>query len=199
MARVMTTSFLVLALAVLIAFLGLLGGLSVAVTKTVNPDGRVSRGFFGALGSVLALLFLSGVGLLGTGVFVAAVAIGTAIDKNPIHAIEIGRDGNEFTSGLEFDDEHPMRVRFWVEGDGGRDLLALVENVLGVDRRELERVLTVRPHESGVSDVAVYEFRLPLTEGDLVDLEREIARELDGLEVRLPDRVRIIFDQIANG
>ena len=54
----MGISYLAVALAVFVAFLGILAGLSVAVTKTVNPDGRVSRGFFGGLASAIALVFL---------------------------------------------------------------------------------------------------------------------------------------------
>jgi hypothetical protein len=198
----MGISYLAVALTVFVAFLGILAGLSVAVTKTVNPDGRVSRGFFGGLASAFALVFLCATALLGTGVFVAAVLVGTAIDKNPIESIEIRRDGagSETTWGDVIhaaEKQHPVSVRFSVAGDGGSHLISFLEDVVGVDKRDLERALTVTPHESGVSSLDVYEFRLPLTPEDLDDMERQIENDLDGINVDLPDSVQIYFEGAA--
>jgi hypothetical protein len=214
----MGTSFLAVLLAVFVVFLGILGGLSVAVTKTVNPDGRVSRGFFGALGSVLTLVFLCGMGLFGTGIFVAAIAIGTAVDKNPIQRIEVRRDaplaaaaaeegslehadtilGDVIRAGRRIEDardpEGPVHLFFSVEGGHGDALLGFLEDVVGFHRDDLREVLTVREHvaEDGTT-LDLYEFELPLTNRDLGELEDELRRELDGLRVRLPDSVAIEF------
>ena len=200
----MGSSYLVLLLAVFVVFLGILGGLAVAVTKTVNPDGRVTRGFFGSLASAVTLIFLCCTALLGTGLFVATLAIGTAIDKNPIRHIEIRReqpavidDGNfgiQASRGFGGSDESTVHVLFSVEGDGGGTLLAFLEDVVGVDRRDLERVLTVTHHVTSNGErIDVYEFELPISADEIADLEHEIRHELDGVRVHLPDSVAITF------
>jgi len=202
-------SFPLSLLVVFLVFLGILAGLAIAVTKTVNPDGRVSRGFFGALGSSLAILFLCGLGLLGTALFGLALAVGTAIEKNPIESIEVYRDGvrheiagdditHAFRSRYEpatYTSGDTAHVLFTVEGSAGRELLSFAQEVLGIDARDLERVLTVTEHRTASGrTVEVYEFVLPLAQDEIEELEEEIRRECDGLNVRLPDGIAIRFD-----
>jgi len=206
----MATPFLLVVLAVFVAFLGVLAGLAVAVTKTVNPDGRTARGFFGALGSSLALLFLCGLALFGTGLFGTALAVGTAIESNPIRHIEVRRgDASEDTAphhDAYVDDviqaatyrggdrSGPVHLIFSVEGGAGRELIDFLVEVVGLDRRQLERSMTVQEVLTSRGEVLeLYDVTLPCDDDDLADLEREIRRELDGLEVNLPESVVIEF------
>ncbi len=59
----------------------------------------------------------------------------------------------------------------------------------------LEDYLTVhRRTSSDGTEYRIFEFRLPWTEDDLADFQREIERELDGLRVHLPASVAIDFE-----
>ena len=195
----MGSSFLVLLLTVFVAFLGLLGVLSLAVTKTVNPNGREARGWFGGCAAALALVFLCGMGTVGTGAFLVAVAVGTAVDKNPIERIEIRRvaaaesDDGELTQDWR---HGPVHLLFTVRGDAGRELVELVREVVELEEGvSLEDYLTVhRRTSSDGTEYRIFEFRLPWTEDDLADFQREIERELDGLRVHLPASVAIDFE-----
>ena len=197
-----------LALVVFVVFLGVLAGLALAVTRTVSPEGRTSRGLFGTLGSMFALLFLCGLGMAGTALFGATLAIGTAIGQNPIERIEVVRADGEAPLGLESlfaESSYEERARREL---GERDRRSpregthlrvttqpgtsewveefLVEG-LGVDARDLHRSLRMHtergPHGH---EVEVLDFRLPVSEHDWRELERELRRELDGMELSLP-------------
>ena len=187
-----------LLLAVLVVFLGILAALSCAITKTVHPDGRVSRGFLGGLASSISLVFLCGLGLVGTGAYVATLVVGTAIDKNPIERIEIrrGLNGPENPAGFAFESsEDAVHVLFSMRGEGGAQLEGFLEDVFGLDRHDLDRILTVHEHEMlDGSLLELYELRLPLTGEDLDDFEDEVERELNGLRLRLPDSVAVYFE-----
>ena len=193
----MGSSFLVLLLTVFVAFLGLLGVLSLAVTKTVNPSGREARSWFGGCAAALALVFLCGMGTVGTGAFLVAVAVGTAVDKNPIERIEIRRVAAADDGELTQDWRHgPVHVLFTVRGDAGRELVELMREVVELEQGvSLEDHLTVhRRTSSDGTEYRIFEFRLPWTEDDLADFQREIERELDGLRVHLPASVVIDFE-----
>ena len=70
-----------------------------------------------------------------------------------------------------------------------------MRHLAGVEASELEDFLTVHHKLAGDgSTYDIYEFRLPVTEGDLQRFEDEIERELDGLKVRLPHSVEIEFE-----
>ncbi len=201
-------SFPIVALVVFVVFLGILGGLAVAVTKTVNPDGRVSRGFFGGLASAATLVFLCCLALVGTGLFGVALAAGTALDKNPIRHIEVRReppvaydDGNLERSsdergrrGYGTTHDGTLHVMFSVEGDGGEQLVSFLEDIVGVNKRDLERLLTVTEHTASSGEtLSVYTLELPIDDDEIDEIEREIRRELDGVRVSLPDSVAITF------
>ena len=193
----MGSSFLIVLLTAFVAFLAVLAGLSLAVTKSVNPDGRHARGVFGGFASALALAFLCGMGAVGTGAFVLAAAVGTAVDKNPIESIEVRRGGAPSEDGdLDRDWRHgPVHLLFTVRGDAGRELVELVREVVDVDQAELDEILTVHKQRStDGTELRVFEFRLPFSEDDLEDLERDIRDELDGLRVHLPESVAIHFE-----
>lgn len=194
----MGSSFLIVLLTAFVAFLAVLAGLSLAVTKSVNPDGRQARGVFGGFASALALAFLCGLGAVGTGAFVLAAAVGTAVDKNPIERIEVRRASAQPTEDgdLDRDWRHgPVHLLFTVRGDAGRELVELVREVVDVDRAELDEILTVhRQRSADGTDLRVFEFRLPFSEDDLEDLEHDIRDELDGLRVHLPESVAIHFE-----
>ena len=189
---------------VLSLFLACLGLFALAVTKTVAPDGQGhARGFLGGCGALLALLFLCGLGVAGLGASLVTVAVGTAVDKNPIRRIEIERGGRhpsplpssgESDLGRRSDDEEALRARFTVRGGGGQELLQFLGGLVELDLSELEDVLTVQ-HRKGADGQAfdVYEFRLPLDERELARFEADVERGLDSLELNLPESVDIEF------
>lgn len=224
----MGTPFLTLLLVVFAGFLSLLALLSLAVTKTVNPDGKTARGCFGGCAAALALVFLTGLGALGLGTFVVASAVGTAVDHNPIERIEIRRgapggspggsiggttdrdsfetvethelgelgEGVDTLEHFESDDKHgPVHLLFTMRGNAGQQLIDLVKEVVHFDRHPIEDFVTI--HTSVGSDgeeFQIVEFELPFGEQDLNELEREIERELDGLEVELPESIVVEFE-----
>ena len=183
-ATAMDHGFLIVLLTVFFAFLGILAVLSLAVTKTVNSHGQTGRGVFGGLASALALIFLTGMGAVGTGAFVVAAFVGTAIDKNPIERIEVRRgapapDDGSLTAAtpepsldptpdragarrksFHTGDHGPVHVLFTVRGGAGRELIDLLRDVVEVESAELERLLTV--HEETTTDGTPYEiFEVP--------------------------------------
>lgn len=202
-------------------FLATLGGMALAVTKTVAPGdrggGRPAHGCLGGCAAALALLFLCGLGVAGLGAVLTVAAVGSAVEMNPVRKIEIRRSGpvleapetgalerERILDGLADDGsgDGPVHALFTLRsekgagrGDWGRELVAIMRHLAGVDASELEDFLTV--HHRLASDGSaydIYEFRLPVTEGDVRRFEREIERELDGLKVRLPRSVEIEFE-----
>jgi hypothetical protein len=182
---------------VLVAFLGCLALLALAVTKVVAPDGKGhARGFGGGCAAMLALFLLGGLGLAGLAATVAAIGVGSVVAWNPIERIEIERGGERTElRGAPRDEDEAVTARFTVRGDGGGELVELLHELVDVDLSELGESLTVHPRtdEHG-AEFYVYEFRLPLSERELARFEREVHRELDGLDVHLPERVDIHFD-----
>jgi uncharacterized protein (DUF58 family) len=179
---------------VLAVFLGCLGLFALAVTRVVAPDGQGhARGFLGGLAALIALAVLGGLGFLGLGAAVVAIGVGSAIDWNPIRRIEIQRSEPRESE----DSPAEVRARFTVRGDAGGEVLGFLRELVDVDLTDLEEAMTVqrRVDERGrVFDV--YEFRLPISEDDLEDFERDLERELDGMDVRLPRGVDIQFDGV---
>ncbi len=190
-------------LLVLCAFLACLGLFALAVTKVVAPDGRGHvRGVGGGCAAVLALLLLCGLGLAGLGATVAAIGVGSVADWNPIRRIELNRAprtpedvGLEHTGPSKRHDESAVSARFTVHGDGGGDLVELLHGLVDVDLSELGDGLTIH-HRAGSDggEFSVYEFRLPISEEELARFERDVRVELDGLRLRLPERVDIEFE-----
>jgi hypothetical protein len=191
---------------VLVAFLGCLGLFALAVTKVVAPDGRGhARGFAGGCASVLALFLLCALGMTGLAATVAAIGLGSVAHWNPIRHIEISRvhgresgDGEERRSARESHESHDdsaVSARFTVHGDGGGELVELLHELVDVDLDELGDGLTIHQRTSPTGgEFSVYEFRLPISEADLERFERDVRVELDGLRLRLPERVDIEFD-----
>lgn len=197
--------FPVLCFLVLFAFLGCLGLFALAVTKVVAPDGRGHvRGPIGGLAATLALFLLCGLGVVGLAATVAAIGVGSVADWNPIRRIEISRmpaDTSDDAPGAgprERDAEHAdgaVSARFTVRGDAGAELVELLHDLVDVDLDELGDGLTIH-HRAGADggEFSVYEFRLPLSERDLERFERDVRDELEGLHLRLPERVDIEFE-----
>jgi hypothetical protein len=203
----MATTFPLFCWLALAVFLGCLGLLGLAVTKGVSPDGQGhARGFLGGCAAVFAVLFLCAVGVVGCLGAVTVSAVGTAVEKNPIRRIEIERSqdlGRRDRPEREGDEpvpagqarRLPVQARFTVRGGAGQDLIGWLGEIIELDLSELEDALTV--HQRMAPDGTpfdVCEFRLPLTERDLERFEQEIERELEGLELRLPERVEIEFE-----
>lgn len=198
---------------VLAAFLGCLTLFALAVTKVVAPDGHGhTRGFVGTFGALIALCFFGGLGLFGLGATVAAIGVGSAIEWNPIRRIQIQR-GEEARRPATLDlrpEAEPapevsrlepltseaggVRARFTVRGDAGGELTRLLHDLVGADLDRLPDALAIqhRTDENG-QPFDVYEFRLPISEHDLERFERDLERELDGLDLRLPQGVDIEF------
>lgn len=187
--------FSVLCFLVLCAFLGCLGLFALAVTKVVAPDGRGhARGFAGGCAALLALFLLCGLGLTGLAATVAAIGVGNVAHWNPIRHIEVSRAPLE-RSRSEGDDEHAVSARFTVRGDAGAELVELLHGLVEVDLDELGDGLTVQHRtDAQGAEFSVYEFRLPISERELTRFEREVQSGLDGLKLRLPERVDIEFD-----
>jgi hypothetical protein len=192
--------FPILCFTVLCAFLGCLGLFALAVTKVVAPDGRGhARGFGGGCAAVLAVLLLCGLGITGLAATVGAIALGSVADWNPIQRIEIARaplgsSGSPTRSGRE-QPESAVSARFTVRGDAGGELVELLHGLVEVDLDELGEGLTIHQHSGeGGGEFSVYEFRLPISEQELARFERDVRVELDGLKLRLPERVDIEFD-----
>jgi len=189
--------FPVLCFAVLCAFLGCLALFALAVTKVAAPDGRGhARGLGGACAAVLALVLLFGLGMAGLAATVAAIGIGSVAEWNPIQRIEIARAGERSEPVREsWTDESAVSARFTVRGDGGGELVELLHGIVDVDLAELGDSMTVHQHVApDGGEFSVYEFRLPISEKDLARFERDVRSELDGLELRLPERIDIEFD-----
>lgn len=186
---------------VLSFFLGCLGLLGLAVTRTVSPDGQGhSRGFLGGCGAALALFFLCGLGVAGLAGSVTAIAIGTAVDKNPIRRIEIRRSDEPGRETAQSRGEHrsadhgAVQAIFTVRGGTGEGIMNLLGGLVEIDPSELDDVLTIH-HRTATdgSPFDVYEFRLPISEHDLERFERDVEHELDGLKLHLPESVAIEF------
>lgn len=186
--------FPVLCFLVLAAFLGCLGLFALAVTKVATPDGRGhARGFVGGCAAMLALFLLCSLGLVGLFATVAAIGVGSLPDWNPIEHIEISRTSPR--GAAAGDDAPQVSARFKVRGDAGGELVELLHGLVDVDLSELGDGLTVR-HQTDAdgSEFSVYEFHLPISEAELERFERDLERELPGLELRLPDHVGIEFE-----
>jgi len=187
------------AFVVLVAFLGCLGLFALAVTKVVAPDGKGhARGLGGGCAALLALFLLCSLGVAGLAATVAAIGVGSVAEWNPIERIEIerGRNGHatEPAEGRP-DDDGEVSARFTVRGDAGGELVELLHELVDVDLAALGDGLTVHQRTgTDGEDFHVYEFRLPISERELARLEHDLERELEGLRVRLPERVDIRFD-----
>lgn len=217
----MSFSFPLTCWIVLALFLGTLGGMALAVTKTVAPEARggnrPAHGCLGGCAAALALFFLCGLGVVGLGAFLTVAAVGSAVEMNPVRRVEIRRSGSGAdapeTGALERErildgladepGEGPIHALFTLRSsadgrgkiDWGNELVDIMRHLAGVDASELEDFLTVhRKVASDGSAYDIYEFRLPVTERDLERFEQEIERELDGLKVRLPQSVEIEFE-----
>jgi hypothetical protein len=204
-------SFPVSCFLVLAAFLGSLALFALAVTKVVAPDGRGhARGLGGSLAALLALFLLSGLGVTGLAATVAAIGIGSVAEWNPIRRIEIVRAGERDRPEQEGsqdrrergkgkdkneDDDSAVSARFTVHGEAGGELVELLHGLVDVDLDELGDGLTIHQHgDADGGEFSVYEFRLPISEKELARFERDVRKELDGLNLRLPEKVDIEFE-----
>lgn len=185
----------------LLAFLGCLGLFALAVTKVVAPDGRGhARGFAGGCAALLALFLLCSLGLAGLAATVAAIGLGSVADWNPIRHVEISRTHGHEPG--EYGAEEPelgqedgaVSARFTVRGEAGGELVELLHDLVDVDLAELGDGLTIHQRTGPDGEFSVYEFRLPISEAELARFERDVRVELDGLRLRLPERVEIEFD-----
>ena len=190
--------FSVLCFLVLCAFLGCLGLFALAVTKVVAPDGRGhARGFAGGCAALLALFLLCGLGLTGLAATVAAIGVGSVSHWNPIRHIEVSRVplAREPDGWGRDDEQHAVSARFTVHGNAGAELVELLHGLVEVDLDELGDGLTVQHRtDADGAEFSVYEFRLPISERELERFERDVQSGLDGLKLRLPERVDIEFD-----
>jgi len=203
---------------VLAAFLVCLGLFALAVTKVVAPDGKGhARGLVGGCAAMVALFLLCLLGLVGLAATVGALALGNVRHWNPVRSIDLFRDHEhapwergEREGSIRSEehwtpsgDEHgsaplPRRsvyARFTVRGDAGSDLAALLGRMVELDLERLDDSLRVeRRTEPDGSEVATYEFRLPIRADELARFEENLRTELDGLRLRLPEGVRIEFE-----
>jgi hypothetical protein len=190
----------VAAFLVLTAFLASLALFALAVTKVVAPDGKGhSRGLAGGCAAMVALFLLCGLGLAGLVATVGAIGVGSVAAWNPIERIEIEhaprRSADDAPEGRAGQDDDTVAARFTVRGDAGGELVELLHELVDVDLAELGDGLTVHARVgAGGEEFHVYEFRLPISDEELDRFEREVGRELDGLRLRLPERVDIRFD-----
>jgi hypothetical protein len=196
-------SFPVACFLVLVAFLGCLGLFALAVTKVVAPDGRGhARGVGGGCAAALALLLLLGLGTAGLAATVGAIALGSVAEWNPIRRIEIERapGARSADPSRREDEERSSResavsARVTVRDDAGAVWSQLLDDLVDVDLSELGDDMKVHRHASADGgEFSVYEFRLPVSEKDLERFERDLGRELDGFELRLPERVDVEFE-----
>lgn len=192
---------------VLAAFLVCLGLFALAVTKVVAPDGKGhARGFVGGCAAMVALFLLCFLGLVGLATTILAMGVGNVRNWNPIERIEIFDDHEHHdderwtrpSRGAE-EDARPTRrsvfARFTVRGDAGGELSDLLGHLVELDLERMDDSLHVeRRTEPDGSEVAIYEFRLPVREDELERFEENLRRELDGLNLRLPAGVRIEFE-----
>jgi len=91
----------------------------------------------------------------------------------------------------------PVHLLFTMRGNAGKQLVEFVKEVVHVDHPDvdLEDFVTVHTRTTFDGDeYQIVEFQLPFGEKDLDELEDEIRRELDGLEVELPDSVVVEFE-----
>jgi hypothetical protein len=192
---------------VLAAFLVCLGLFALAVTKVVAPDGKGhARGFVGGCAAMVALFLLCFLGIVGLAATIFAMGVGNIPGWNPIERIEIlddhgHHDDKRWSPSTRDRDEGPQLprrsifARFTVRGDAGGELSDLLGRVFELDLERMDDSLRVeRRTEPDGSEVAVYEFRLPVREDELERFEENLRRELDGLRVRLPAGVVIEFD-----
>lgn len=189
---------------ILSGFLGCLGLFALAVTKVVAPDGRGhARGPLSGLAAMLALFLLCALGLAGLGVTALAIGVGSLAEWNPIRRIEIQREQQgsrdepspaERSTPEARQSESAVSARITVRADASAELVELLRDLADVDLAALGDDLTVyrQVDESG-EEFAVYELRLPVSEAELECFEREAGSELDGLDVRLPERVDVEF------
>ena len=184
---------------VLVAFLGCLGLFALAVTKVVAPDGQGhARGFVGGCAAMLALFLLCVLGLAGLAATVASIGVESVVHWNPIRRIELSHvpAARADESGADASPASgAVSARFTVRGDAGGELVELLHDLVDVDLAELGDGLTVRQQTApDGEEFAVYEFRLPISEAELERFERGARVELDGLKLRLPEKVDIEFD-----
>ncbi|MEQ1895562.1 MAG: hypothetical protein ABL998_23730 [Planctomycetota bacterium] len=192
---------------VLAAFLVCLGLFALAVTKVVAPDGKGhARGFVGGCAAMVALFLLCFLGIVGLAATIFAMGVGNIPGWNPIERIEIlddheHHDDERWTSSTRATDESPrlprrsIFARFTVRGDAGGELSDLLGRVVQLDLERMDDSLSVeRRTEPDGSEVAIYEFRLPVREDELERFEENLRRELDGLRLKLPAGVVIEFD-----
>ena len=182
------------------AFLACLGLFALAVTKVVAPDGQGhARTFGGGCAAMLALFLLCGLAFVGLGATVAAIGVGSLSHWNPIRHIEISHTppapAPEGERAGRTQEESAVSARFTVRGDGGGELIELLHGIVDVDLAELGDALTIQHRtDPDGGEFSVYEFRLPISERDLARFERDVRGGIDGLKLRLPERVDIEFD-----
>jgi len=138
--------------------------------------------------------------MVGLAVTVASIGVGSVVDWNPIRRIEIVRAGERGRSvpesaGLSREPESAVSARFRVRGDAGDELVELLHDLVDLDLGELGDGLTIHHHAGAKGgEFSVYEFRLPISEEELAQFEQDVRVELDGLRLRLPERVDIEFE-----
>jgi len=183
----------------LAGFLGCLSLFGLAVTRIVAPDGNGhSRGFFGGLAALVALFFFGGLGLLGLGATAVAIGIGSAASWNPVRRIEIergpdrgpssARDREE--SSLHSHGDDGVHARVTMRAGAAGELGRLLHGVVEFDPPDHSAWTAHRVEQDGES-FDVYELKLPITDRDLDRLERDLEREIDGLDVHLPRKIDV--------
>lgn len=194
----MAMSPLLVALVVFVGFVLLLGGLALAVTRTVTPEGQTRRGALGGCAVALVLVLLLVLGFLGLGAFFLFMTAGAAVEMNPIESIELdsappSQPASEPLSAKP----RNLYLSFEVRGDAGQELFEFVRQ--HVRHADVEWEETTRRVGEGGQEITRYTFVIPEGERSLYELEAEIEHELDGLQVRLPREARIEFRGIRAG
>lgn len=172
----------------LVVFLSVLALLALGVTRLAAPRemGGHPRGFLGGVGALVAVVFLGGLGFLGLGASVVAMGIGSLAEWNPVRRVEVHRDPAALSeSGKR--EEGDVVARVTVREGAAAELVDFLHDVVGLDLDEIGQGLTVQErHQENGQGFEVYEFRLPVTERDLAHFERDLEREMDGVDVELP-------------
>ena len=182
-------AFPFLALIVFGAFVVLLIVVAKAAGRATRgpEDGR--RGCLGGCGLAAVLAFLCLLAVVGLGAIVCFAAAVAAVDHNPIRSIEWSHDSSGVRPISVGGDTSPVRLRFVAERGFVGDLADWLTQVVDGDVRLSKR----DDVDDEGNEVTICDFYLPFSRHELMELERDIRRELPGFREGLPEVVRIEF------
>lgn len=187
----MSIALLVLALALFIAFLILLGFLAAGATKALpKPGEEGKRGLLGGCALGCVAVFLGGIGVLGLLLFGAFVLASTAMstarevmELNPIESVRLWHDPEEGPRDV-------VHLAFDVRGEAGEILVDLVREACHDE--DVSLVVWRRPSEAG-ADVTTYDIEIDVDDRDIQEFEEDVRRALTIFQRDLPSGVEVRF------